>query len=194
MINREAWFHNLITELNPLFTDRGATIPEKTRISVGFPSKKAFASKGRVIGQCWYPEACEDGSTNIFIHPVLHEPILVSATVVHELVHACLGSGHGHQGQFIELSKAVGLVKPWTATTPGEGLIKELDRIVEKLGEYPHSKLDAIALSRLAGPKQTTRLVKVACVECGCPVRMTRQWIEKGLPACACGGVMEVAV
>lgn len=39
--------------------------------------------------------------------------------------------------------------------------------------------------------KQTTRLCKVKCRDCGCLLRMTRTWIERvGLPTCGCGGRM----
>jgi hypothetical protein len=39
-----------------------------------------------------------------------------------------------------------------------------------------------------------TRLIKVACPQCGYTVRTTRQWIETGLPVCGpCETPMEEA-
>ena len=35
------------------------------------------------------------------------------------------------------------------------------------------------------------RMLKVKCAECGCIVRMTRQWLDQaGAPTCACGAAM----
>jgi hypothetical protein len=36
----------------------------------------------------------------------------------------------------------------------------------------------------------TTRLRKVACPDCGYTIRVTRSWMQKGLPACPCGQSM----
>jgi hypothetical protein len=36
----------------------------------------------------------------------------------------------------------------------------------------------------------TCRLRKVQCDRCGCVCRMTRSWMERGLPTCGCGGQM----
>jgi len=37
-----------------------------------------------------------------------------------------------------------------------------------------------------AGAKQTTRLVKCVCPDCGYTIRVTRKWLDTGLPYCAC--------
>ena len=52
---REAWLMELTERLSPVFEQAGWPIPEKRRISVGWPSEKALAPKNRVIGQCWPP-------------------------------------------------------------------------------------------------------------------------------------------
>jgi hypothetical protein len=48
---------------------------------------------------------------------------------------------------------------------------------------------------RHGGTSLKTRLLKVACLGCGCSVRMTRVWIQRGRPVCGCcdGGQMAVA-
>jgi hypothetical protein len=46
---------------------------------------------------------------------------------------------------------------------------------------------------RIRGPKQTTRLIKCECAECGYLARVTRLWLDtKGAPQCPEHGVMEV--
>jgi hypothetical protein len=38
-------------------------------------------------------------------------------------------------------------------------------------------------------PKRPTcRLRKAACADCGYTIRVTRSWLERGLPVCPCGG------
>jgi hypothetical protein len=39
-------------------------------------------------------------------------------------------------------------------------------------------------------PKQSTRMLKVICLACGYVARITRRWINTGLPTCPCGQVM----
>ena len=66
----------------------------------------------------------------------------------------------------------------------GDELQAELKRIIETLGEYPHARLDPALSGR---KKQTTRLVKVQCLDCGYAARVTRQWLDKvGTPICPC--------
>lgn len=45
-----------------------------------------------------------------------------------------------------------------------------------------------------AKKKQSTRLVKAACGECGYTVRVTRRWLEVGAPHCPLHGAMDVEV
>lgn len=40
---------------------------------------------------------------------------------------------------------------------------------------------------------QTTRLLRCECPQCGFLARITRRWIDYGLPECACGGQWQVA-
>jgi hypothetical protein len=40
-------------------------------------------------------------------------------------------------------------------------------------------------------PRQSTRMLKVACPDCGCVCRMARTWLDcAGAPTCACGAGM----
>ena len=185
---REDWLQQMIDLLRPDFEKVGKPLPEKIRVSCGFPSKSALANKARRIGECWGVESSEDKSYQVFISPLLKEGIEVTSTLVHELVHTAVGIECKHRGPFVKVAKAIGLEGKMTETTAGEALIARLKELIEQLGEYPHARL--VASNK---PKtQTTRMLKVTCKQCGCVVRMTRKWLdEAGLPTCGCGGEME---
>ena len=82
----------MIDLLRPDFEAIGAPLPEKIRVSCGFPSKSALANKARRIGECWGVESSEDKSFQVFVSPLLKESVEVTATLVHELVHTAVGS------------------------------------------------------------------------------------------------------
>lgn len=181
-MNREAWLDNAVKELIPLFTALDIELPP-VRVSTGWPSRGGTSLKKRVVGECWKPEVAEDGVSQIFISPMIMDPVLVLSTLVHELIHAWDKGVNKHRGPFVTVARNLGLNSPWTATSPGLELTLTLEELIETIGEYPHSKLTPSIERKV----QTTRQLKVECPECGCIVRMTRQWIDKGLPTCACG-------
>jgi len=186
--NREEWLTECIAKVRPMFEDQGRPIPEKVRASCSWPSQGGLAQKQKRIGEAWSSKCSGDGTFEVFISPVLMESAEVAAVLVHELVHCAVGLKCGHNGPFRKLALAVGLEGKMTATTAGEELAGRLERIVAKLGEYPHSKLK----HSNAPKKQSTRMKKVECDNCGCIVRMTRKWLEEvGCPTCACGGAMK---
>jgi hypothetical protein len=69
------------------------------------------------------------------------------------------------------------------ATTEGDAFKKEIGcPVLKQLGKYPHAELSG-GLS--SGPgKQDTRLMKVYCPACDYKARITRKWIEVGVPTC----------
>jgi hypothetical protein len=75
-----------------------------------------------------------------------------------------------------------------TATHPGAELAERLNALCVKVGPYPHASLD-----RSQVKKQSTRLIKALCPECGYTIRTTAKWIENGLPTCPCGTEMELS-
>jgi hypothetical protein len=187
IVLREQWLEQMIDLLRPDFDRIGHPLPDKIRVSCGFPSKSALANKARRIGECWGVESSEDKSFQVFISPLLKESIEVSATLVHELVHAAVGIECKHRGAFPKVAKAIGLEGKMTATTAGDALQVRLRELVAKLGDYPHARLVAANQPK----KQGTRMLKIECKECGCVLRMTRMWLDQaGLPTCGCGGEM----
>jgi hypothetical protein len=183
---REQWMLAGIEALRPHFAAAGIDIPEHVRISTGWPGGKG--TKASVIGQCWASSTVSDGTSAIFISPVLKSPVAILSTIVHELVHAVDDCKSGHRGAFVKMAKAVGLMKPWTSTPPSLSLLSTLAAIADDLGPLDHG---SISTSSRKGV-QTTRMLKVECLTCGCVLRMTRKWLaEAGLPTCGCGSEME---
>ncbi len=186
-MNREQWLTECMNLLRPDFARAGFELPERIRVSCSWPSKSGLATKKKRIGEAWSAENSGDNSFEVFISPVLKDPIDVSATLVHELVHCAVGLEEKHKGNFVKCAKAMGLEGKMTATTAGETLKERLREIVEEIGEYPHAELK----HSNAPPKQGTRMLKVECPACGCIVRMTQKWLDEcGAPTCACGSEM----
>ena len=128
----------------------------------------------------------------IFVSPVLAEPIRVLDVLAHELVHAAVGNEHKHGKVFKRAALAIGLEGKMTQTRAGPVLQERLAEVYQVVGAYPHAELAATATSS-GPPKQTTRLVKVGCGECGVVARMTKKWIDQDkLPICQCGCAWEV--
>lgn len=135
-MNREEWLTACIQQLRPDFKQVGSTLPEKIRASCSWPSKSGLANKKRRIGEAWSAKNSADQSCEVFISPVLKNPLEVAATLVHELVHCAVGVEEGHKGKFPRLAKALGLEGKMTATTAGETLKTRLKVVTDGIGPY----------------------------------------------------------
>lgn len=188
-MTREEWLNDLVNLLRPDFQDTGSEIPEKVRVTCGWPSRSARPSKNQRIGECWPASQSGDSHFEVFISPILSDPIEVGQVLVHELVHTAVGTKAGHKAPFRRVAVAVGLEGKMTATHAGEKLVERLHALTGKLGEYPHAKIDVNADKK----KQGTRMLKLLCPGCGYLARTTQKWIEMGTPTCMCGQKMEAA-
>jgi hypothetical protein len=187
MPSREDWLGRMVDAFRPTFASLGHPLPERIRVSCGWPSRSALSGKAKRIGEAWSHRCSADGAHETFLSPVLADPIDVGATLVHELVHHAVGVEAGHKGHFRKVAIAVGLTGPMRSTSAGPALRDRLHALAGELGAYPHAALNGGAGRR----KQGTRMLKVTCADCGCLVRMTRQWLDNaGTPTCACGGAM----
>lgn len=183
---REAWLgHGVQLLRNKLFQPLGFKIPEELRISVGFPK----GGRG-LIGQCWSPAASGDGKAEIFVHPIIEDPVKVLDIVTHEVVHAInhRNGDSGHGKAFKDIAVTVGLEGKMTATTAGPELVKTLARFATLMGPYPHKALTPGEGAK----KQGTRLLKGLCPGCGYTIRLTAKWADLGLPTCVCGEEMSL--
>lgn len=192
---REEWLERMTDALRPKFQEAGYPIPREVRVTCGWPSSGGTARKKRTIGECWPASSSEGGRTEIFISPVLSDPIAVGGTLVHELLHAAVEPMHpdkhvGHGPLFKKGMGPLGMTGKATATGESAELKRELAAIVKKIGPYPHA---AVKLN-LRGKVQGTRLLKAECPECGYVIRVTAKWIsEAGFPTCPCGSMFEAA-
>jgi hypothetical protein len=187
MPSREEWLGRMVDALRPTFAGQGSPLPQRIRVACGWPSRSALSGKAKRIGEAWSHRCSADGSHETFLSPALADPVEVGATLVHELVHHAVGVEAGHKGAFRKLALAVGLTGPMRATTAGPALRERLHALCERLGPYPHAALHGSDGRK----KQGTRMLKVACPDCGCLVRMARQWLDDaGAPTCACGATM----
>lgn len=182
-LNREQWLQKA-TELlrDGIFLKSPTPIP-RIHVSVGFPGGK---SPAKVIGQHWHPKASKDGISHVFVSPVNKGSLEVLETLAHECVHACVPDAN-HGPAFKKIALAIGFLGPMKTTPAGAQLKQDLKAIIKTLGEIPHSHL---TLRDPTKKKQTTRMIKSVCEECGYPVRTSRQWIEMlGAVLCPCNGM-----
>lgn len=185
MDTREQWLGSaLIMIRDHLRILADVAVPMTTRVSCGLAGGRIGAKR---IGECWNIASSADGSTEIFISPVLSDVTGrqgVLATLVHEAIHAAVGVEHGHKKPFKTAAIAAGLEGKMTATQAGAALMVTLTGWAEALGAYPHASMNGSGRK-----KQSTRLIKVICMnpDCGYVLRTTQKWIDKcGAPLCTC--------
>jgi hypothetical protein len=179
--NREEWLRDLVDALRDRYDGE---LPETVHVSVGFTSKGMRSTR---VGECWHGIASSDGAPHVFIHPLISDGVDVAAILVHELVHACRPTAK-HGPAFKQMAIRLGLTGKMTATVPSDELRASLAEVIEDIGPYPHPQLSGGGSSN--GPKQTTRMLKLECPECGYLVRTSSKWLEVGLPMCPDGDTL----
>lgn len=171
---KEEWLDKALNRfVRKHFANVGYTVPDQVRVSTGWPSRGALAKKKRTIGQAWSNSCSADNTHEIIISIYLDDPIKILGVLVHEVIHVTVGVDAGHGKSFTDCMKLVGLTGKPTATGESEELVETLRGWVEKLGPYPHAKLDGSGQK-----KQSTRLLKMEC-QCGCKIRVTQKWVEE---------------
>jgi hypothetical protein len=160
-MTREDW---LIRAADRLSQDLLAsyTLPA-FHISVGFPKGRGGRAGARP-GECWPPNAARDGKAHIFVSPIRDgsESTAILTTVLHELIHAAVGTEHGHRGPFARAAKAAGLQKPYTSSTgTDETLTRRLNALAAELGPLPHGAL--VPAERGQRPGSRLRLYECEC-------------------------------
>lgn len=185
-MNREAWLTELAKRVEPFF--RGFKLAPY-RLTCGWPCKAALSKKAMRIGECHALESSRGGVHEIFVSPILDEPIIVAGTVAHEMAHVAAGIKAGHGKGFLDVCRHVGLTKGKPASIgPGSALTVALALIIAELGPYPHQAL--VGSERPAKPPTVTGLT---CPNCGCRVVIALRWLkESGTPVCGCGSTFEL--
>ena len=177
-MTREEWLNVAARELKTrLFKRAGFNLDlKKVRMSCGYPTT---GEKGKRIGECHGTQ--NNGNNEIFIHPKLSASVKVLGTLAHELVHAYDDCVNGHGPAFRKVAVAIGLEGKMTATTESEAFVAVAEKIIAKIGKYPHKEMKVMAGRK----KQTTRMIKVICPECNIyHVRMSRTMYMMAAPVC----------
>ena len=183
---RDQWLEAAVKELNQkVFAPAGVeTLDAAWNISCSWPGG---GSARKRIGECWPSAYSSKDIREMFISPTLSDELEVLAVVAHEMIHAIDNCENGHKGPFRRMALAIGLTGKMTATVAGSDLLITLKKIFNTLGDYPHA-----AMNLADRKKQTTRMIKLECVDCGFIARASRSAIEKaGLPTCGCGGYIQ---
>lgn len=177
-MNREAWLELATQKLRAsIFIGHG--LPDLVRVSVGFPGGGSARTR---IGEHWHPKASDDGISQIFISPKLKTSFDHLGVLVHELVHACVPDA-GHGKAFKKIALAVGLTGKMRSTVPGETLALCLNKLSQEIGEIPHSGINL----NEGRKKQTTRMIKMECGQCGYIARTSKLNLENhGAVLCPC--------
>jgi ribosomal protein L37E len=175
---REDWLQTATNEVRPLFAQVGFPLPDKIRVTCGFPSRKVRALN-KAIGEHWSPSASNDNTHEILISPVEDDPFQVLGILMHELAHAST-DGDGHGRKFGKCARALWLEGKLTSTVIGDAFKLNFAPILESLGAYPHAKLNVGHNVKV----QSTRMLKAHCPSCGYTVRLSQKWANVGAPIC----------
>jgi len=177
---REEW----LTECAKLLADEfNITLPGKWRVAASWPNGGRGGSNNRILGQCFHPSSSADGHTEMLITWGDADPLSVAATLCHEMIHAAVGVEQGHNKVFADEARRCGLDGKPTATVAGAEFIRRSKKILRTLGKYPH------AVVTVSHRKQSTRMHKVECDDCGYIARTSAKWLgEMGSPICPCNG------
>lgn len=188
---REEWLtQGIILLTKEVFIPAGHPPEKRMKVSCGFPATGAFGKKKQTLGECWYGKG-KDGFHQLFISPVLDNPVKVLDVLTHEIIHPITGPKIGHRGQFRHIATDVGLEGKMTSTHAGTELKRTLEQFAHALGKYPHQSITKMTTGK---KPQKNRQLKVQC-ECGYTCRLAMSWIESvGAPICpACNVPMELA-
>lgn len=181
--NRETWLTQCVGRLTPWLAEAGHPVEHPVRITCGWPARGALRKTKKTIGECWKPEVSEDKTVEVFISPAISDPVIVAATVAHELIHAA--GLYKHDRAFSKVASELGLEGKPTATVAGDAFKQRVAIVLERLGPYPHATMNPLAQHKA----QSTRLIKVVCPECDAEedpyiVRMSQKTLDRGAPYC----------
>lgn len=176
-MNREEWLSKVLHKhISPMFAAHGATVPADCQVSVGFPGG---GSARKRIGECWPRSRSAKSVNEIFINPSVSTPFKMVEILVHEAIHAADDCASGHKGFFRRTAVAVGLEGKMTSTHAGKQLAEWIDYVIAQMPEFDHG-----ALTLDGRKKQTTRMVKWSCNECGAIWRAAAKWPMHCCPVC----------
>jgi hypothetical protein len=165
MRNREQWLAAFATAARrPISAtiSNGGDEESAIRLSCGFPPKVGRKASTAAIVP---PTASQDFTAEIFVSPTVDQATEVAKAIIPLLRVAQTGNWR---------SMAPSVAQPLAE------LPTWANSILESLGEYPHAALEIAPTI-----KQTTRLIKVACLNDNYIARVSRATLENlGAPIC----------
>lgn len=219
-MNRETWLNQMAQKLAPRFEELGYPMP-KFRVSVGFTSGGMNSrANGECWNKSTSADehysifiSPGEGSTvqiaAILNHELIHAAVGLDQGHKGNFAKVMQATGMGRP--FTSSVPAAGFVEwvqpfidelgeiphcPLTWRQEGgrerrvkrdAGGVVDLPQADEESGEAPEAGDES---SR--PKKQTTRLLKVECGQCGYTVRLTRKWLDVGPPGCPEHGAMDM--
>ena len=173
---REEWLLAAVEAVRPLFREKNHLVPTDCQVSCGFAST---GTRSHHIGQCWPKSRSMDELNQIFISPVLSDPVDVLDTLVHELVHAVDDCKNKHGKEFKKIALSLGMVGPMRSAGAGPELKARLEFIAQTLGPYPHGKLKVVHQKAISRSRPRAK-----CSVCGYQVPMLKRFLTYGAPIC----------
>lgn len=172
---REGWLSHGLSVMSGRLAANGYSLPDKVKVACGFAPGARGGKKTAAV--CIAPEASAEGITEIFISPIISDPVTALGAVLAMSGHA---AGKGKGRAFKAFCDAVGLEGKSKAVSPDASCRRWLnDEVLPMLGAYPHAAVDP---SKRA--KQGTRMIKLICLETKdekgnhYTVRMTKKWLD----------------
>jgi hypothetical protein len=165
MRNREQWLAAFASAAKPSIARQingGGDEEAAIRLSCGFPPK---TGRKAALAAVVPPTASQDFTAEIFVSPTVDDATTVAKSIIPLLQLAQSGNWRSAAPS---VAKPLDTIPQWAIS------------ILERLGSYPHA-----ALEIAAAPKQTTRLIKVACLNDNYIARISRSTlVNLGAPIC----------
>jgi hypothetical protein len=178
-ITREQWLEIAVKEV--ALANPSIEFPP-VKVSCSWPGG---GSARKRIGECWARSASQAKINEMFISPKLEDPARVVSVLVHEMAHAIDDCKSGHKAPFVKIGKSLGLEgKPTQMELPTALAAALANAVIAKAGAFPHRRLDMSNRK-----KQSTRMLKCECGDCGAIFRMSAKVLamaEDGLSCPIC--------
>ena len=175
---REEWLNRATNLFRIHWATLGVKVPKDVQLSCGFPGG---GSIHRRIGECWPRSRSTKKIIQVFISPVIDNPIRALDILGHELLHAVDDCASGHGRVFTKNSGRVGYSGGKHSSAETTVAKMHLALMAKTLGKYPHG---AVVLNKKIA-KESSGLHKFECVEHGDVIYSTAKKVDEfGAPRC----------
>jgi hypothetical protein len=184
---RESWLEAAYTMVR-LFYPEDTRPPQLARVGVGFPGDRRRGRRSRSSWETWHPDRTTDGTTQVYITPLLGDDIDGAvAALMGGMTAAALPADEGCGRRFRALFQSVGLEGASLHPQLGPAVKAKLGFLRAALGPLPHA-----AVTPRTKKAEACRALKATCPVGDCDgagkayvVRVSRYWIDNvGGPEC----------